>query len=156
MGGGHASVSPHVNRQLERTNIAHRPSSAVFLPRTVLRITCMKVHGTIRPRAWSLDFPASTTTVPVRKESSTSTGLRAGHCQWQWQTPLARMQITHESMYPCIQKRTFHPIPLAACPLDVHLPVCLGYIHTVYALEDKKHHRPSVEWKEFPLHLRVE
>lgn len=30
--GDHASVSPHVNRQLERTNIAHRPSSAVRRP----------------------------------------------------------------------------------------------------------------------------
>lgn len=78
--------------------------------------------------------------------------IASGSGRLHWHGCRSRMN----PMYPCIQKRTFHPIPLAACPLDVHLPVCLGYIHTVYAPEDKKHHRPSVEWKEFPLHLRVE
>lgn len=63
--GDHASVSPHVNVNTNEpisriVVVRHAPSAVRILPRTVLRITCMKVYGTIRPRAWSLDFPAST------------------------------------------------------------------------------------------------
>lgn len=156
-------MSPHVNRQLERTNIAHRPSSAVRRPYPSQDGAADYMYEGLRndppkgvePRLSSFnDYRSCTQRIFNfnKIDQVFVPAIASGSGRLHWHGCRSRMNPCIQ----CIQKRTFHPIPLAACPLDVHLPVCLGYIHTVYAPEDKKHHRPSVEWKEFPLHLRVE